>query len=88
MITNFSKEQLATSYKKMINKIIINDQNVLTNFTASVENNTCSVQFNVPEGVTELKRIRLYQDETLLSDCSLYVPIVGDTIFRYKCEVM
>lgn len=91
MIQNLTKHLMADHYRSSIKKVVINDDTEVTNFKTSMDGNIVNVQFEVPTGVKEIKRLRLYKtgtsDDSLLTDCSLYVPIASETVFRYKCEV-
>lgn len=91
MIQNLTRNLLAEHYRSIISVIIINDDIQVNSFQATVNGNIANVQFEVPNGVREIKRLRLYktsnEESNLLSDCTLYVPIASETVFRYKCEV-
>lgn len=91
MIQNLTKHSLANYYQSIIKIVVLNDDVQVSDFQANVEGNVANIQFEVPSGVREIKRLRLYQtsqeESNLLADCTLYVPIASETVFRYKCEV-
>lgn len=87
MITAQLKNKLAKSYSDFITKLVLNDNVEVTKFDQSVNESLLTVSFNVPSNVKELRRIQIFNDEVLLSDSTLYVPIGEETLFRYKAEV-
>lgn len=88
MITTNLRKKLIKHYNDLITKIIINDSNEILEYELLIEETVLIVQFVVPEEVSEIRRIRIWCEEDLLSDSTLYVPINGDTVFKYKAEVM
>ena len=87
MITTNLKENMLTAYQTSITKIQLNDALDVTVFDTAVEESELIVQFTVPPEVNAIHKIALYQEDKLLSQRQLYVPISNDTIFKYKVEV-
>lgn len=88
MITKNLRKNLIQQYNDIISRFLLNENIEIGNYELIIEDTVLIVQFPVPEGITEIKRIRLFQENMLLSDSTLYVPINGDTIFKYKAEVI
>ena len=87
MITTNLKENMLTAYQTSITKIQLNDALDVTVFDTAVEESELIVQLTVPPEVNAIHKIALYQEDKLLSQRQLYVPISSDTIFKYKVEV-
>ena len=87
MITTNLKENMLTAYQTSITKIQLNDALDVTVFDTAVEESELIVQLTVPPEVNAIHKIALYQEDKLLSQRQLYVPISNDTIFKYKVEV-
>ena len=87
MITQDLREHLNSSFKKKINKIILNDVVNISDFEAKVENALLIVEFEIPEEISFLRKVEFFEEETLLSECQLHVPVSGNTLFKYRVEV-
>ncbi|EAC8001254.1 hypothetical protein HU17_16285 [Listeria monocytogenes] len=87
MITSTLKQYLVAAYQTKLNKILLNGEIIVLSFNTSIEQEQLVVQFSVPDGVTEIKTIAFYENEHLLAEHPLYVPILTDTLFKYKVEV-
>ncbi|MGM7316030.1 hypothetical protein EQ871_14625 [Enterococcus casseliflavus] len=87
MITSDLKTNLNKSFKEMISHIILNSSIRLDEFHANVEDEILSIEFDIPLSIDTLRKIEFFQDKKLLSECSVFVPVTGDTLFKYRVEV-
>lgn len=71
----------------MITSIRLNDEVIVSEFSAVSEGATLLVEFEVPEQISILRKLEFYGEESLLSECKVYVPINGNTLFKYRIEV-
>jgi hypothetical protein len=71
----------------MISHIILNSSIRLDEFHANVEDEILSIEFDIPLSIDTLRKIEFFQDKKLLSECSVFVPVTGDTLFKYRVEV-
>lgn len=93
--TNSLTNELLTSTANFINgiidKIIVNDDVVITDFvTKKVSNNVVELEYNVNNdmGVNFINRLRVCKaDNTILTDVNVYVPVVGETLVNHKISV-
>lgn len=90
MITANGKHSIATDYKNTIAKVRLNESIDITDFvTAEVTEDTATIEFDIPNGVTQLQRIRfLDENDQALSDSHLFVPVQVDTRFKYTVRVV
>nr|WP_216682484.1 hypothetical protein [Enterococcus innesii] len=87
MITSDLKTNLNNSFKEMISHIILNSSVRLDEFHASVEDEILSIEFDIPLSIDTLRKIEFFEGDKLLSECSVFVPVTGDTLFKYRVEV-
>lgn len=93
--TNSLTNELLTSTANFINgiidKIIVNDDVVITDFiTKKVSNNVVELEYNVNNdmGVNFINRLRVCKaDNTILTDVNVYVPVIGETLVNHKISV-
>ncbi|MGL9971577.1 hypothetical protein [Enterococcus sp. DIV1420a] len=87
MITTNLKQRLVEAYQVKLNKIVLNGNITVIDFTKVIEQTQLVIQFKVPAEITEITTISFYEATDLLAEHQLYVPIVTDTVFKYKVEV-
>lgn len=87
MITSDLKTNLNNSFMEMISHIILNSSVRLDEFYANVQNEILSIEFDIPLSIDTLRKIEFFEGEKLLSECSVFVPVTGDTLFKYRVEV-
>lgn len=93
--TNSLTNELLTSTANFINgiidKIIVNDDVVITDFiTKKVSDNVVELEYNVNNdmGVNFINRLRVCKaDNTILTDVNVYVPVIGETLVNHKISV-
>lgn len=71
----------------MITTIRLNGEVVVSEFSSEVEESILLIEFEVPEEISVLRKLEFYDEESLLSECKVYVPINGNTLFKYRIEV-
>ncbi|MDV7737409.1 hypothetical protein [Enterococcus casseliflavus] len=87
MITEIFKSKVNLEIKKMITSIRLNDEVIVSEFSSASEGATLLIEFEVPEQILILRKLEFYDGEALLSECKVYVPINGNTLFKYRIEV-
>ena len=71
----------------MITTIRLNGELVVSEFSSKVEESILLIEFEVPEEISVLRKLEFYDEESLLSECKVYVPINGNTLFKYRIKV-
>lgn len=87
MITANLKKNLNTALKHMITHIVLNGEVQLETFQAELVDSILLIEFEIPESIATLRKIELYEGETLLSECTIFVPVAGNILFKYRVEV-
>lgn len=87
MITSKLKNVMLEAYKTNLTKIILNQTVDVIDFDSSITDDDLLIQFEVPGGITEIKKIELFEGDNLLTVRELYVPVLNDTRFKFKVEV-
>lgn len=87
MITEIMKSKVNLEIKKMITSIRLNDEVLISEFSSVSEGAILLIEFEVPEEISILRKLEFYDEETLLSECKVYVPVNGNTLFKYRIEV-
>ncbi|WP_291292329.1 hypothetical protein [Enterococcus sp.] len=87
MISENLKSKVTHEIKRMITEIRLNEAIIINDFSAIFEGNVLLVEFEIPEEISLLKKIEFFEEESLLSECKVYVPINGNTLFKYRIEV-
>lgn len=87
MITESLKSKTNHAIKQMITTIRLNGELVVSEFSSEVEESILLIEFEVPEEISVLRKLEFYDEESLLSECKVYVPINGNTLFKYRIEV-
>lgn len=90
-LTNELLTSTANFINGIINKIIVNDDVVITDFiTKKVSDNVVELEYNVNNdmGVNFINRLRVCKaDNTILTDVNVYVPVIGETLVNHKISV-
>ena len=90
-ITDDLLEDTATFVEGEIAKVIINGTVTITTFTTKqVSDNKVELEYEVSNsmGVNTITRIQICKaDNTPLTDVTVYVPVVGQTLINHKIEV-
>lgn len=90
-IDNNLLTETADFIDSIIYKIIVNDNVEITNFvTKQVSDNTVELEYNVNNdlGVNFINRLRVCkEDGTVLTDATVYIPVVGETLVNHKISV-
>lgn len=83
--------ETANFIDSIIYKIIVNDNVEITDFvTKQVSDNTVELEYNVNNdlGVNFINRLRVCKkDGTVLTDATVYIPVVGETLVNHKITV-
>lgn len=83
--------ETASFIDSIIYKIIVNDNVEITDFvTKQVNDNTVELEYNVnnDSGVNFINRLRVCkEDGTVLTDATVYIPVVGETLVNHKISV-
>lgn len=83
--------ETANFIDSIIYKIIVNDNVEITDFvTKQVSDNTVELEYNVNNdlGVNFINRLRVCkEDGTVLTDATVYIPVVGETLVNHKISV-
>lgn len=83
--------ETANFIDSIIYKIIVNDNVEITDFvTKQVSDNTVELEYNVNNdlGVNFINRLRVCKkDGTVLTDATVYIPVVGETLVNHKISV-
>jgi len=87
MITDIFKSKVNLEIKNMITSIRLNDEVIVSEFSSVCDGATLLIEFEVPEQISILRKLEFYDEESLLSECKVYVPINGNTLFKYRIEV-
>lgn len=87
MITVDLKKKLNTAMKHMLTHIVLNDAVTLEGYHAELVDAVLLIEFETPESISTLRKIAFYEEETLLSECSVFVPVTGNILFKYRVEV-
>lgn len=87
MITESLKSKTNHAIKEMVTIIRLNSEVLVNEFSSVVEGSILLLEFEVPEEVSILTKLEFYDGESLLSECKVYVPINGNTLFKYRIEV-
>lgn len=87
MITSKLKNVMLSAYQISLTKITLNQAIDVPDFETSIDSDVLLIQFEVPTGVTEIKKIELFEGDNLLTTRELYVPVLNDTRFKFKVEV-
>lgn len=87
MITPQLKIRLLEAYQGKLSKIVLNGVEEVTEFEALIENEELIVYFDVPEVIEVMTSLSFFEANIVLSENTLYVPILSDTRFKYKVEV-
>ncbi|MBE9390000.1 hypothetical protein [Vagococcus salmoninarum] len=87
MITPQLKIRLLEAYQGKLSKIVLNDVVEVTEFESVLENESLIVYFDVPEVIEVMTSLSFFEANIVLSENTLYVPILSDTRFKYKVEV-
>lgn len=89
MISDFGKNKIAQDYSDLIAKIKINSNVMIETFDIKVvENDTLTIEFIVPNGITQITKIETADiDNNILAVSNLFVSISNDTKFKYQVKV-
>lgn len=88
MITELTKNLIAVHYEDQITSVRLNESIIVDEFEASeVDKDTVTVEFNVPNEINQIIRLEILNDEDVLSDSNLFVPVEADTRFKYTMRV-
>ncbi|MBP3037996.1 hypothetical protein J9303_00545 [Bacillaceae bacterium Marseille-Q3522] len=89
MITDFTKNVLATTYQDLVSTIRLNGTVVISTFLVNqVTNDTLMIEFDVPGELTKIEKLEVLKaDGGILSQANLFVPLETDTRFRYQMKV-
>lgn len=83
--------ETANFIDSIIYKIIVNDNVEIMDFvTKQVSDNTIELEYNVNNdlGVNFINRLRVCKkDGTVLTDATVYIPVVGETLVNHKISV-
>lgn len=83
--------ETANFIDSIIYKIIVNDNVEITDFvTKEVTDNTVELEYSVNNdlGVNLINRLRVCkEDGTVLTDATVYIPVVGETLVNHKISV-
>lgn len=90
-LTNDLLSDTAVFINSIISKIIINDNIIINDFiTKKVTDNIVELEYNVNNdlGVNFINRLRVCKkDGTVLTDATVYIPVVGETLVNHKITV-
>lgn len=88
MITDLTKNLIAVHYEDKITSVRLNESIIVDEFEASeVDKDTVIVEFNVPNEINQITRLEILNDEDVLSNSNLFVPVEADTRFKYTMRV-
>jgi hypothetical protein len=87
VITESLKTKVNTAIKEMVTAIRLNGEIPINEFSSVVEGSILLIEFEIPEEIAILRKLEFYDKESLLSECKVYVPISGNTLFKYRIEV-
>ncbi|SEN73335.1 hypothetical protein SAMN04488134_101766 [Amphibacillus marinus] len=89
MITDLTKNLIAVQYEENLINVRLNGSVLVNDFELSeVNQNTVTLEFNVPSGISQITRLELLGETGVLSDSNLFVPVEVDTRFRYRMRVV
>lgn len=90
-IQNSLLNESAVFINSIINKIIVNEDVEINEFTAkNVSENVVELEYNISNemGVNAVNRLRVCkEDGTVLTDINVYVPVIGETLINHKISV-
>ena len=89
-ITNNLLSDTANFVMNEISKVVLNESVEISNFTVKqVSNNTVEIEYEVtPQQVSTITRLQLCKaDDTILTDATVYVPILDETVINHKIQV-